>query len=164
LPQKEEIATKEKAADTLRMKPKRTKGRRDSDDMNNKPLIHKAIWTIATTLFAGIVFTAGSILWSTNITQEQVKNTAAYTKENRKMINDNRRSIAQIKEQGEQQIQIQTEIATTIKYIAKENNTTNKILNKLVDKTDRTAIEQAKRTSAIKSIRRHVEDTALHNP
>jgi len=146
------------------MTPKRSKGRRDSDTMDNKVLIRRAVITIATALFLGITGTAGSILWSTNVTQEQVKNTFEYSKENRQMIKENRKSIAEIKKQGEKQIQIQSEIATAVKYIAKENNTTNVILNKLVEKGDKTALEQAKRTSAINAIRRHVEDTALHSP
>jgi len=144
------------------MKTHRDKGRRGSDMLDNKPLVRKAVWTIATTLFLGITGTAGSILWSTNITQEQVKNQGNYSKENRSMIRENRKSIVEIKKQGEQQIRIQTEIATAVKYIAKENNTTNIILNKLVDKTEKTALEQASRSSAIQAIRRHVDDNEIH--
>lgn len=132
--------------------------------INNKVLIKRFVWTIGSTIIGGGVLAIGSILWSTNVTQEQVKNTFEFSKENRQMIKENRKSIAEIKEQGRQQIQLQSEIATAVKYIAKENNTTNIILNKLVDKSDKTAMEQAKRTSAIKAIQRHLEDTALHSP
>jgi len=131
---------------------------------DNQLFIRKVIWSIGGTLFVGIVSTAASIMWSTNTTNQQVTHLGLYTKENRSLIRENRKSIAEIKSQGDQQIVLQTEIATAVKYIAKENNTTNAILNKIVDKTEKTALEQASRTSAIHAIRRHVEDDEIHTP
>lgn len=129
---------------------------------DNQAFVRKVIWSIGATLFVGIISTAASVMWSTNTTNEQVRNLGLYTKENRGMIKENARSIKEIRHQGQEQIRLQTEIATAVQYMAKENNTTNIILNKIVDKTEKISLEQARRTTAIQAIRRHVENDELH--
>lgn len=130
----------------------------------NQRFVRKMIWGIGGTLFVGVVSTAASIMWSTNATNEQVKHLGLYTKENRLLIRENTKSINEIREQGREQIKIQTEIATSVKFIASANEKTNMLLNRLNNKADSTATEQARRTSAIHAIRRHVENDDKHKP
>lgn len=126
--------------------------------MTNNKFIHNIIWTIAATLFIGIVSTAGSIMWSTNTMSAQIKSNSDYGQENRRFIERNTKSIEEIAKNG----QTLTKIATSMRYIEKSGDDRNDLLKKVVARSEKTALEQASRTSAINSIRSHVNDSGQH--
>jgi len=121
--------------------------------MANQQLIHKAIWTITLTLFLGIVSTAGSVIWSTNATNEQIKNNVAYSKENRTLIKQNQHAIALIHQNGATMIEHLAKISVSTQYIEKSGDDRNKLLKKVITRADKTALEQARRTRDVNAIR-----------
>ena len=126
--------------------------------MTNNKFIHNVIWGIAGTLFIGIVTTAASIMWSTNTMSAQIKNNADYSQENRRFIEKNTMAIDEIAKNG----RTLTKIATSMRYIEKSGDDRNDLLKKVVARSEKTALEQASRTSAIKSIRDHVNSSGNH--
>jgi len=122
--------------------------KQDQEDLH--AIIKKWVWSLFLSLTTLFVIAAASQLPKID--------------QNSQNIEKNTKAIAELKKQGGEQIKIQTRIAVTLDFVAKENSRTNEFLDKLVEKTEKTAIEQAKRTPAIKAIRRHLEDTALHTP
>ena len=130
--------------------------------MPNSKLVNKFIWTIGSTLLVGITGTAGSILWSTNAMQAQLKFQSDYSTENRQLIRDNKKSIEAINTNGQYMIKQLTDIATSMKYIEKSGDSRNKILLRVALKTDKTAEIQASRTSDVKSIRPTINQLNNH--
>lgn len=142
------------------------KGRLMSD---NQKTIKGLIWAVGVSVLTGSIMGGGAAVWTIFTIPDKLDQNKEFDIETRKIANDNREAIKEWTRQAVKQVELQTQIVTSLKFIEQANTQSNEIL-KSMNKEQvlirqnqiRFAAEQERRAKVIESAVKHIGDQSIH--
>lgn len=121
----------------------------------NKRLIKGFIMTVGAAVVTASIVGGGSAIYTIITIPQAVSN-------NRSLIEENKRAISELMDQGREQIKLQSQIVTSVRFIANANDRTNELLTQIVKKQSKVAEIQASRKNVVEDMREHLKSRS-HN-